>query len=66
MGISSPFLVVLRFVGDSAPGPPAQPDLFGNKVNGLSNTAMVDGMRIESMPVAPHCYAIARNLLRGV
>jgi hypothetical protein len=31
-----------------------------------SGTAVVDGMNIEFMPVALHCYTIARNLLRGV
>lgn len=31
-----------------------------------SGQADVDSMRIEFMPVALHCYTIARNLLRGI
>lgn len=31
-----------------------------------SGQADVDGMSVEFMPVALHCYTIARNLLRGI
>ncbi len=31
----------------------------------FTSQATVDGLTIDFMPVALHCYTIARNLLRG-